>query len=81
MAPPRPSSHRPRKKRKATPSSAGPNHLVLAKGSDKRSPAFPLASFLWSARAGVSQWLVLPLILMAVGLFRWAIGLWGYSGA
>jgi hypothetical protein len=28
----------------------------------------------------LSQWEVLPLILMVVGLFRWAAGLWGYSG-
>ncbi|EPE06838.1 glycosyltransferase family 57 protein [Ophiostoma piceae UAMH 11346] len=45
-----------------------------------RTPAFPLASFLWPARGSVSQWELLPLILMAVGLFRWAAGLWGYSG-
>lgn len=43
-------------------------------------PAYPLASFLWPARGGVSQWTVLPIILMVVGLFRWAAGLWGYSG-
>jgi alpha-1,3-glucosyltransferase len=45
-----------------------------------RAPAFPLAAFLWPARGTVSQWELLPLILMAVGLFRWAAGLWGYSG-
>ncbi|KAF4771611.1 hypothetical protein HAV15_004365 [Penicillium sp. str.  len=50
------------------------------KGEGKQSPAFPLVSFLWAARAGVSQWLILPLVLMAVGLFRWAVSLWGYSG-
>lgn len=43
-------------------------------------PTYPLASLLWSARSSTSQWVVLPLILMAVGLFRWAAGLWGYSG-
>jgi alpha-1,3-glucosyltransferase len=45
-------------------------------------PAYPLAALLWSARGKgpVSQWESLPLILMAVGLFRWAAGLWGYSG-
>lgn len=79
MVPSRPSSHRARKKK--TTSSLGSNQLVLDTGNDKRSPAFPLVSFLWSARAGVSQWLILPLILMAVGLFRWAVSLWGYSGA
>jgi alpha-1,3-glucosyltransferase len=45
-----------------------------------RVPTFPLASLLWPARGSVSQWELLPLILMAVGLFRWAAGLWGYSG-
>lgn len=45
-----------------------------------RAPSFPLAAFLWPARGSVSQWGILPLILMAVGLFRWAAGLWGYSG-
>jgi alpha-1,3-glucosyltransferase len=45
-----------------------------------RAPAFPLAAFLWPARTSLSQWEVLPLVLMVVGLFRWAAGLWGYSG-
>ncbi|RHZ65365.1 dolichyl-P-Glc:Man(9)GlcNAc(2)-PP-dolichol alpha-1,3-glucosyltransferase ALG6 [Aspergillus thermomutatus] len=78
MAPPTPSSHRPRKRRKYPTSSN--NSLILETEGGKSSPAFPLVSFLWAARAGVSQWLVLPLILMAVGLFRWAVSLWGYSG-
>jgi alpha-1,3-glucosyltransferase len=45
-------------------------------------PAYPLAALLWPARGKgpVSQWESLPLILMAVGLFRWAAGMWGYSG-
>lgn len=80
MAPPTPSSHRPRKKRKVAISSGSNNNLILDLGEGKQSPAFPLVSFLWAARAGVSQWLILPLVLMAVGLFRWAISLWGYSG-
>ncbi|OJI85720.1 hypothetical protein ASPTUDRAFT_55319 [Aspergillus tubingensis CBS 134.48] len=79
MAPP-PSSYRPRKKRKLPSSFAGSNNSLIVDAGGKASPAFPLVSFLWSARAGVSQWLVLPLILMAVGLFRWAVSLWGYSG-
>ena len=53
---------------------------VSAAESMARVPAFPLAAFLWPARGTVSQWELLPLILMAVGLFRWAAGLWGYSG-
>ncbi|KAJ5372757.1 hypothetical protein N7517_004763 [Penicillium concentricum] len=80
MAPPTPSSHRPRKKRKVATSPGSNNNLILDLGDGKQSPAFPLVSFLWAARAGVSQWLILPLVLMAVGLFRWAVSLWGYSG-
>lgn len=45
-----------------------------------RAPTFPLSAFLWPARGSVSQWEVLPLVLMVVGLFQWAAGLWGYSG-
>ncbi|GIC86706.1 dolichyl-P-Glc:Man(9)GlcNAc(2)-PP-dolichol alpha-1,3-glucosyltransferase ALG6 [Aspergillus udagawae] len=78
MAPPTPSSHRPRKRRKYPTGSN--NSLLLEAEGGKSFPAFPLVSFLWAARAGVSQWLVLPLILMVVGLFRWAVSLWGYSG-
>ncbi|KAF7587345.1 Glucosyltransferase-like protein [Aspergillus hancockii] len=79
MAPP--PSYRPRKKRKFPLSSSGSNNALIADdGNGKASPAFPLVSFLWAARAGVSQWLILPLILLAVGLFRWAVSLWGYSG-
>ncbi|KAF7551625.1 hypothetical protein G7Z17_g4853 [Cylindrodendrum hubeiense] len=77
MAGPAPSPHKPRRKPKKS-----------GIGSDKparseplvRAPAFPLAAFLWPARTSSSQWEVLPVILMVVGLFRWAAGLWGYSG-
>ena len=44
------------------------------------SPAFPLAAFLWPTKGLTSQWVVLPSVLMIVGLFRWCVGLWGYSG-
>ncbi|KAL4800608.1 ALG6, ALG8 glycosyltransferase family-domain-containing protein [Aspergillus venezuelensis] len=81
MAPPNPSSYRPRKKRKSAALFAGSNNpLTVDTGEGNPVPAFPLVSFLWGARAGVSQWLVLPLVLMTVGLFRWAVSLWGYSG-
>ncbi|KAK7415418.1 Glucosyltransferase-like protein [Neonectria magnoliae] len=77
MAGPSPSPHKPRRKPKK-----------LAYEPDKparpeapvRAPAFPLAAFLWPARSSSSQWEMLPVILMVVGLFRWAAGLWGYSG-
>lgn len=82
MAPPTLSSHRPRRKRKDAASHSGSNDtLILDTGNGKSHPAFPLVSFLWAARAGVSPWLIIPLILMVVGLFRWAVSLWGYSGA
>ncbi|KAA8645869.1 hypothetical protein EYZ11_002065 [Aspergillus tanneri] len=80
MAPSTPASHRPRKKRKFPLFSASNDALILETDGGKPTPAFPLVSFLWAARAGVSLWLVLPLILMAVGLFRWAVSLGGYSG-
>lgn len=74
-------SYRPRKKRKLLATSPGSNNaLILDAGNGRLVPAFSLVSFLWAARAGVSQWLVLPLVLMVVGLFRWAVSLWGYSG-
>ncbi|KAI1001871.1 hypothetical protein K3495_g6335 [Podosphaera aphanis] len=43
-------------------------------------PGYPLASLFWPARGSVSQWEVIPLILIVAGLFRWAAGLWSYSG-
>ncbi|TVY73542.1 putative dolichyl pyrophosphate Man9GlcNAc2 alpha-1,3-glucosyltransferase [Lachnellula suecica] len=82
MAGPLPSPHKPRRKPKKSSndsdvSSAAP---PATSRSSSAKPAYPLAAFLWPARSSVSQWEILPLILMAVGLFRWAAGLWGYSG-
>ncbi|KAI3343152.1 glycosyltransferase family 57 protein [Ustulina deusta] len=70
------SPHKPRRKTKKTAhfdDDVKPEALV-------RSPTFPLEALLWPARSSLSQWEVLPLVLMAAGLFRWAAGLWGYSG-
>lgn len=68
--------HKPRRKVRN-----GDNGVQLTKSETLyRAPSFPLAAFLWPARGSVSPWEGLPLILMAVGLFRWAAGLWGYSG-
>ncbi|KAK5630068.1 hypothetical protein RRF57_005783 [Xylaria bambusicola] len=70
------SPHKPRRKTKKTAhfdANVKPEALV-------RSPSFPLEALLWPARTSLSQWETLPLILMAAGLFRWAAGLWGYSG-
>ncbi|CAK7237480.1 Glucosyltransferase-like protein [Sporothrix bragantina] len=94
MAGPSPSPHKPRRRVKKTGvladfdanSSTGSNSNGGFGGSAtapeglSRSPAYPLAAFLWPARGSISQWELLPLILMVVGLFRWAAGLWGYSG-
>ncbi|KAJ2976411.1 hypothetical protein NUW58_g8093 [Xylaria curta] len=70
------SPHKPRRKTKKTAHfdvNVKPEALV-------RSPTFPLEALLWPARSSLSQWEILPLVLMAAGLFRWAAGLWGYSG-
>lgn len=70
--------HKPRRKVKQNGDGKG---FQLSKAETLvRAPSFPLSAFLWPARGSVSQWEVLPLILMVVGLFRWAAGLWGYSG-
>ena len=77
------SPHKPRKKKKELPSarSATSNHILTThQKTAAAGPAFPLVSFLWPARGINSQWITLPLILMAVGLFRWTAGFWGYSG-
>ncbi|POS82906.1 hypothetical protein EPUL_006305, partial [Erysiphe pulchra] len=63
-------SHKPRQKIKK----------ISARINEENRQAFPLVYFLWPARNSVSQKIVLPLILIFVGLFRWAAGLWGYSG-
>ncbi|KAJ5162277.1 hypothetical protein N7492_007669 [Penicillium capsulatum] len=74
-------SRRPRRKlRSHNPPDPGSNNNLIVEHHGKTSAAFPLVSFLWSARKGATQWLILPLILMAVGLFRWSVSLWGYSG-
>ncbi|KAL8630340.1 hypothetical protein Q9189_003977 [Teloschistes chrysophthalmus] len=74
-------SHKPRKRRKAEESSQAGMELSKPQSkSSKSTPPFPLAAFLWPAKKSTSQWILLPLILMAVGLFRWTTGLWGYSG-
>ncbi|KAJ8123430.1 hypothetical protein ONZ43_g622 [Nemania bipapillata] len=72
------SPHKPRRKTKKTAhfdASVKPEAEALV-----RSPTFPLEAILWPARSSLSQWEILPLVLMAAGLFRWAAGLWGYSG-
>ncbi|KAF4983281.1 hypothetical protein FZEAL_1266 [Fusarium zealandicum] len=77
MAGPSSAPHKPRRKLKKT-GNGGDRHSRAE--ALVRTPAFPLAAFLWPARSSSSQWEVLPVILMVAGLFRWAAGLWGYSG-
>ena len=74
------SNHRPRKKRRQASPVKARSDLVLLDSSKHPKPAFPLVAFLWPARGIGSQWVMLPLILMVVGLFRWTTSFWGYSG-
>ncbi|KAL8777634.1 MAG: hypothetical protein Q9213_007772 [Squamulea squamosa] len=76
------SSHKPRRRRRKddTPEPMSRDVTKPNLRSSTSSPRFPLAAFLWPAKKSVSQWVTLPLILMVVGLFRWATGFWGYSG-
>lgn len=76
-----PSSHKPRRKRKADTSTNGSNGTITVDvESNQETPAFPLVAFFWSARTSTSQWILLPCILMIVGLFRWCTAIWPYSG-
>lgn len=78
-----PAVHKPRRRRKIEEGSlAQVAHGTLDhdQSTNSTKPAFPLVAFLWPAKGTVSQWITIPLILMAVGLLRWAVGLWGYSG-
>ena len=78
-----PATHKPRRRRKIEEGSlAHVTHgtLGLDSSTNARKPAFPLVAFLWPAKGTVSQWVTIPLILMAVGLFRWTTSLWSYSG-
>ena len=77
-----PSSYKVRKKKKGdSPGEISSNEISgPEKKAGAQSPAFPLVAFFWPARKNTSQWVILPLVLMVVGLFRWCAGLWGYSG-
>ncbi|KAK4659381.1 Glucosyltransferase-like protein [Podospora pseudocomata] len=74
-----PSPHKPRRKAKGAGGPSNLGHSISVESSG-RAPSFPLAAFFWPARGSASQWEILPIILMVVGLFRWAASLWGYSG-
>ena len=77
-----PSPYKPGKKKNGNSSTTTSSKELarLDKKSAPQSPAFPLVAFFWPARKSTSQWVILPLVLMIVGLFRWCAGLWGYSG-
>ena len=70
-----------KKKRKAPISASANDSLISPKAkAGAQTPPFPLAAFFWPARGNTSQWVILPLVLMVVGLYRWCVGMWGYSG-
>lgn len=73
-----PAMHKPR--RKANKASDGLDKPRTRNEALVKVPTFPLASFLWPLRTSSSQWEVLPMVFIVAGLFRWAAGLWGYSG-
>ena len=78
-----PAAHKPRRRRKIEEGSlahVAHGTLDFDENTNARKPAFPLVAFLWPAKGTVSLWLTIPLILMVVGLFRWSVSLWGYSG-
>lgn len=76
-------AHKSRQKKKGSGplASASNNTVVTDSKTNSQVPAFPLVAFFWPARKSTSQWVILPLILMVVGLFRWSAGFWGYSGS
>ena len=76
------SAHRPRRKKKTVAITATSGHprLLTDPKTNARDPAFPLAAFFWPAKKSTSQWVILPLTLMVMGLFRWIVGFWGFSG-
>jgi alpha-1,3-glucosyltransferase len=77
-------SHRARKKKRIdsplTRTLTTVNIVTVDEQNNTVKPEFPLVAFLWPARGTTSQWILIPLVLIAVGLFRWTVGLWGYSG-
>lgn len=78
-APSTPHKSRKKKQRQLVRSNTLTDIAKLVPGSDLINPEFNLVAFLLPAR-GRSQWISIPLILIFTGLFRWAVGIWGYSG-
>ena len=75
------SSHRPRKKRPDHLTTTTSGTISLNPTTNLESPAFPLVAFFWPAKgSGVSQWILIPSILMLAFLFRITTALWPYSG-
>lgn len=73
-------ANKSKKKKKTLPQTISNEVTLQESKADAQSPAFPLVAFLWPARKNTSQWVILPLVLMVVGLYRWCAGMWGYSG-
>lgn len=81
------SSHKPRRSRRRddvalSRSSGSSVHglLTIDPITKEQRPSFALVAFLYPAKGTTSRWVALPVILIAVGLFRWCTGFWGYSG-
>ncbi len=74
------SPYKGRKVKKSIPPTTSNEIASPDSKAGAQSPAFPLVAFFWPARKNTSQWVILPLVLMIMGLFRWCAGLWGYSG-
>ena len=77
-------SHKPRRKKKSisgiSRTETNTDIVSIDEQTHAAKPEFPLVAFLWPTRGTTSQWLLIPLILIIVGLFRWTVGLWEYSG-
>ena len=76
--------YKPRRKKNSSQvvknNDQGTDIVLLDDQHSQQTPEFPLVAFLWPAKEHTSSWAVLPLILLIVGLFQWALGLWDYSG-
>ncbi|KAF1808927.1 ALG6, ALG8 glycosyltransferase [Eremomyces bilateralis CBS 781.70] len=73
-------SHKPRRKSRELGSAASHGLLYTDPVTQEKKPLFPLVGFLGPAKVTISKWIIFPIILMVVGLFRWATTFWGYSG-
>ena len=54
--------------------------LIVCDENGNPHPAFPLVAYFWDARERTSLRYGVVLVLLVIGLFKWATGLWPYSG-